>query len=219
MAKAVIFDMDDVVLDSSAAHGKAWDTVLERYGVSQSMMKKEEISGVFGMRQKEICEFFVEYFKLDADPKALDAERHRIFMGIMSEEARPSEGLLQLLDMLKSKGMKTALATSAVNEYAGLILDKFGIRGKFDAVVTGDDVKNGKPDPEAFLKAAEKLGVEPGECIVIEDAEKGVQAAKVAGMKAIGYQNLSHPYVQDLSKADLVVKSLTEITENVIDSL
>lgn len=217
MAKAVIFDMDDVIADTSDAHSKAWDLVFNKYDVSMRDVDNDTISRLFGMRIREISKLLVKYFKLDADPKAIEDERADIFLGLISKGLRPSKGLYELLDMLKAKGLKIALATSGVREYADLVLDKLGIRDKFNAVITGDDVKNGKPDPEAFLKAADKLDIEPKDCIVIEDAEKGVEAAHAAGMKAIGYQNLSHPYVQDLKKADLVVRSLTEIAEDVID--
>lgn len=219
MAKAVIFDMDDVIIDSTVMHIRAWNLVLHKYNVSFDDIDSKTIAGFFGLRMRNIANGLIDYFKLDADPKAIDDEREDVFFGLISKNLKPSKGLIGLLEMLKERGMKLALATSGVREYAELVLDKLKLDGTFNAVVTGDDVKNGKPDPECFLKAADKLEVEPKDCIVIEDAEKGVQAAKAAGMKAIGYQNLSHPYKQDLKKADLVVRSLTDITENVIDRL
>lgn len=219
MAKAFIFDMDDVVADTTEVHTRAWDLVLHKYGVAIGDMETEAVSRLFGLRIREIAQELVKYFKLDADPKELESERADVFLGLISRQLKPSKGLMELLDLLRSKGMKVALATSGVREYAELVIDRLGLKGSFDAVVTGDEVKNGKPDPEPFLKAADKLGVEPKECIVVEDAEKGVEAAHAAGMKAIGYQNLSHPYKQDLKKADLVVRSLKEITEKAISGL
>ncbi len=219
MAKAVIFDMDDVVADTTEVHTKAWDLVFHKYDVSMKDVDNDTISKLFGLRLKEITEILVKYFKLDVDPKEIDSERSDIFLGLISKELKASKGLIELLELLTAKNIKIALATSGVNEYADLVLDKLKIRHFFQAIVTGDDVKKGKPDPECFLKAADKLDVEPSDCIVIEDAENGVQAAKAAGMKAIGYQNLSNPYRQDLKKADLVIRSLTDITESVIGSL
>jgi len=219
MAKAVIFDMDDVVADTTVIHTRSWDLILHKYGVSMEDMDDRSISKLFGLRIREIAQELVKHFRLDADPKELESERADIFLGLISKEIRPSKGLHELMGMLEGKGMKLALATSGVREYAELVMHRLGLEKAFDAVVTGDEVKNGKPDPEPFLKAASRLGVDPKDCIVIEDAEKGVEAAKAAGMKAIGYQNLSHPYRQDLRKADLVVRSLKEITESAIDSL
>jgi beta-phosphoglucomutase family hydrolase len=219
MVEAVIFDMDDVVLDSSAIHERAWDEALGRHGASMDMLEKGEVARIFGMRMREICEFLVKRFGLDADPEEIDAERHNTMMEIMAREMEPSDGLMQLLGMLKGKGMRLALATSGVDDYVDLVLDKLNLRSRFDAVVTGDDVEKGKPDPEVFLKAASKLGVLPGQCVVIEDAQKGIQAAHAAGMKAIGYQNLNHPYRQDLSEADIVINSLEEVTWEMVESL
>jgi beta-phosphoglucomutase len=219
MAKAFIFDMDDVVADTTEVHTKAWDLVLHKYGVAIGDMKTGDVGKLFGLRIREIAQELVKHFRLEADPKELESERADVFLGLISKQHKPSKGLMGLLDMLKSSGFRIALATSGVREYAELVIEKLGLKGRFDAVVTGDEVKNGKPDPEPFLKAADRLGVEPKDCIVIEDAEKGIEAAHAAGMKAIGYQNLSHPFVQDLKKADLVVRSLTEITENAIEQL
>jgi beta-phosphoglucomutase family hydrolase len=219
MVQAVIFDMDDVVVNSTDAHGKAWDAVLSKYGVSIDKMDPESVKKLFGLRIKEIGAILLDYFGLDVDRDAFLEERNRIFLDIISKEIEPVEGIYSLLDRVEGKGLKLGLASSGVSKYVDLVLNRLEIKDRFDAIVTGDEVEHGKPDPECFLKAAYKLGVEPSECVVIEDAAHGVDAAKAAGMKAIGYNNPYHPYTQDLSKADLAVASLNDITDEAISRL
>jgi beta-phosphoglucomutase-like phosphatase (HAD superfamily) len=113
--------------------------------------------------------------------------------------------------------MQLALVSSTPKENIELITEKLGIKKYFSLFINGDDVKEGKPSPRAFLLAAEKLGVEPKNCVVIEDAIVGVQAAKRAGMYCIAVTN-AHPQ-EDISEADIVVNSLEEITVKTIEGL
>jgi len=106
--------------------------------------------------------------------------------------------------------LRIGLASSGTEEYIGIVLDKFKIRRYFNVIVSGDDVKVGKPNPRIYTLAAEKLGIAPGRCIVLEDAKNGVEAAKAAGCKCIGVIDLNE-LPQDLSKADIVLNSLMEV--------
>lgn len=127
-------------------------------------------------------------------------------------------GLLESLERFKAAGFKLAVASSGAQKYIELVLNKFEINGYFDAVVTGDDVKVGKPHPEAYLIAAEKLRVGAQECLVLEDATKGIQSAKAAGCKCVAVSNPNVP-AQDFSEADVVVNSLDEVTLDLIKEL
>ncbi len=127
-----------------------------------------------------------------------------------SNEFEPNPGFKSFLNFLLDKGIKVALATSASYERSSLIIKKLGLEEVFKVRVTARDVVKGKPDPEVFLKAAEKLGVEPADCVVIEDARLGIKAANSAGMKSVGYNAVSGR--QDLSEADLVVCGFDELS-------
>jgi HAD superfamily hydrolase (TIGR01509 family) len=111
-----------------------------------------------------------------------------------------------------------ALASSNNKMAVDSIIEKFGLRKYLKVAISGDDVTNGKPDPEIFLKASEKMNIEPHECLVIEDAANGVIAAKAAGMKCIGLQNKNSGN-QDLSEADLVVNNFNKLDINLIKDL
>ena len=118
--------------------------------------------------------------------------------------------LLQSLKLFKKNKFKIALASSGTKKYINVVLAKFKIADYFDVIVSGDDIKRGKPDPEIFSVAVKKLGLKPEETLVLEDATNGIEAAKSAGCKCIAVINKMTP-PQNYSKADLVINSLEEI--------
>lgn len=210
MIKAAVYDMDDLMIDSYPLHMKAWDIILKKYGHSASEITEEMISGFVGMRVIETVEIIVKEFNMDISPEDLSREREDIFLEIAEKELETMPGFIESLEFFKKKGFKIAMASSATKKYIDVVLDKFKIREDFDVIVSGDDVSKGKPDPEVYRKASENLGLKPEESVVMEDAEKGVESAKNAGCKCIGVINTKTP-TQDLSKADVVLKSLNEI--------
>jgi HAD superfamily hydrolase (TIGR01509 family) len=125
-------------------------------------------------------------------------------------QVKPVSGALELIRELRSKGLKMAIGTSSQRELAHLFLSELGLKKMFKVIVTLDDVKNGKPDPEIFLLAAEKLQVAPEECVVIEDGRSGMQAAKAAEMKCVG---LVGDRSSKDSPADILVESLKELID------
>lgn len=209
MISAIIFDMDDVIVNSSKMHFEAYERALKDFGLKQYALPPELRRAIYGMRIKEIMELLASHFKMDVNVAELTEHRNRHFMKLVKKGVPPMPGLFTLVENVKKWGLKRALASSGVREYVNETLKQLKLSDFFEAVVTGDDVIKPKPSPEVFLKAAEKLSVSPGACAVIEDADKGVEAARSAGMLAIGLQNNCG---QTLEKADIVVSRLDEIT-------
>lgn len=214
IARALIWDLDGVIADTASFHFRAWQHVAETRNIS---FTEDDFRQTFGKRNPEII---AEKFGDDISPQ--EAERiagtkEAVFRRIAKQSIKPFPGVLNLLLSIRSAGWSTAIASSTPPENIALIADSLEITGLFDAVVSSTDVDRGKPDPECFLLAAERLGVAPDNCVVIEDAVAGVQAAKRAGMQCIAVTN-THP-AQKLAEADKVVNSLEEITAETVASL
>lgn len=190
--KAVIFDMDGVIFDTEKAYLDIWTNVFETHGyaldrniyISLMGTGKENVMKVFKEKYGENLPI-IEMYK-EKDEKLLDRMKRRL--------VPIKDGAYELLNYLKENNFKIALATSSRRERLDLQIKMFDIFEMFDAIVCGEDVINGKPNPEIFLKASEKLGVAPKDCIVIEDSLAGIKGAYAGGM--IGF------HVQDLKIAD-----------------
>jgi HAD superfamily hydrolase (TIGR01509 family) len=137
-------------------------------------------------------------------------EKEKILFNLLRDNVKPTKGATHLLMKLRRKNIKLAIASSSHKKLIDYLLEQMGIAGCFDFVVASEDVARGKPDPETFLKAANGLSASPDECLVIEDSKLGVEAAKKAGMKCIGYRN-PHSGNQDLSEADIVIDNFSEL--------
>lgn len=218
MIKAVIYDMDGLFADSESLHTVAWNEFLKRFGHKITDVPDEIRRGFTGIRVIDGMIQVNEILKLGDNIEKLYREREKVWVEIVKEKLELMPGAMESLKLFKSIGLKTTITSSGSNEYIQTVLDKFSLREYFDVVITGDDVKKGKPDPEPYLAACEKLGMKPEECLVLEDAEKGVRSAKAAGCKCIGIDNPDTP-PQNLSKADLTLNSLGEITLEIVNSL
>ncbi|MFT7161627.1 MAG: HAD superfamily hydrolase (TIGR01509 family), partial [Bacteroidia bacterium] len=137
---------------------------------------------------------------------------------LKSGDIQPVPGVIELIKRLHEIEIPMIVASSAIRENIEVVTDRFGITKYFQGYVSGQDVERTKPNPDIFLKAAEKLNIEPENCLVIEDAKHGVEAAKAANMFCIGYRNLNSGD-QDLSKADMIVDKIDEIKLNEINEL
>lgn len=216
MITSVLFDLDDLVVDTASLHFAANDLTLKEFGVSAPRVPAELTRRLYGMRMREIMELLLDHFAITADPDLFLRRRNEHFMAIVRKGVGPMPGLNPLLKNIGEWKMKRALATSGMREYVEEVVTQLKLADFFDAVVTGDEVETPKPAPDTFLMAAKKLGVEPCECVVLEDSTHGVMAAKRAGMMAIGVQNSVTPAHQDLSMADIVVSCLDEITREML---
>lgn len=217
MFKAILFDMDDLMVNSAPLHIEASDRVFKKLGADVKSLPKEMVAGFYGKRIPEIIQFTMDHFGITKVPlNQIVRIREEIFLELIDEKLEPMPGLFTLVSRIGKTKLKTAVASSGNKVYIKRVLKKFGLEKFFKAIASGDMVENGKPSPDVFLKAAELVNVSPEHCIVLEDAKLGIDAAKSAGMFCVGVINPDSTYEQDLSRADIVVKRLDEIDLNVI---
>jgi HAD superfamily hydrolase (TIGR01509 family) len=207
MFKAVLFDLDGVLVDSERISSKASDEVLAEFGIVQT---PEEKRLVFGRRTYDNYKAAVDARGLSIDPQVIVDRKMEIFKKMIKGQLKPLPGVLDLLGQLKDAGIKVAVVSSSPLERVNASLEEVGLILEFDIIVSGDCCILGKPNPEPFLMAAERLGVKPKDCVVVEDAEAGVLAGKSGGMKVVAVLS-PNTHGQDLGKADIIVKSLEEV--------
>lgn len=205
MIKAVIFDLDGVIVDTAHYHYVVWQKLAKELGITFTEKENEKLKGVSRMRSLEIILELGGISLSDEKKEELATKKNSWFVDYI-EAIKPEEifkGVKQMLNSLRENGYKVALASSSKN--AETVLRLLEIKGFFDAVVDGTMIIKSKPDPEIFLLAASKVGVNPNECVVFEDAEAGVEAAIAAGMKCVGVGS-----ADQLSKANFIVKSTAD---------
>ena len=190
-AKAVIFDMDGVLFDTENVYLDVWSKVFEKYGYT---MTKEIYSSVLGTGRENVKKTFLNYFGNDLPIDAMYKEKDENLAIVIDKGVPLKKGANELLIYLKENKYKIALATSATRNRALQQLGQADIEKYFDAIVTKDDIKETKPNPEIFLKAAKKLFMSPNDCIVIEDSSASIKAAFNAEITSI--------HVVDLKEAD-----------------
>lgn len=207
--KAILFDMDGVLVDSEHFHCKSYIKALEKYGI---YLTEEEYFLEWTRQGKGIRDFLIKRgIKLNAEE--IREVKREIYHQMLREHLKPMEGMRELLDEL-DKTFKLALVSSSYKVDIELILELTKLEKYFDCIVAKDDVSKIKPDPEAFLLAAKKLNVRPEECIVVEDAEKGVIAAKKGGMKCIAIP-CKYTMDNDFSGANTVVRNVQELKKRI----
>lgn len=209
--RAVIFDQDGVIADSEPLSGKTTQAVLRKHGIE---MTPDEKRDAFGRKLSEIVRDVFAARNRHIDMDDIISEYMESILELIEKELKPIENSIELVSFLKDSGFKVAIATSSGEKKMEATLKKFGIEELFDARVSSSEVKHGKPSPEIFLKAAKKLAVKPEHCAVIEDSSFGLQAAKTAGMFAIGFMS-PNTHGQDLSAADVVVEDLEKVKEHI----
>ncbi len=212
MIKAIIFDLDDLMVHSSPLHFKAFYNAFAEHGIDTRKMDEAAQKNLFGLSIPHIIGLIIDYFKADIDKDTVLRRRNELFIEYVKTDLQPMPGLDTFTQNVARWGFRRALASSGHRDYIELALSKIGIEDYFETIVSGDDVKHAKPAPDIFLKAAAELGLKPSECCVIEDAAHGITAAKAAGMRVIGVDNSLIELKQDLSKADVAVGRLDEIT-------
>ena len=187
--KGIIFDLDGVLLSTDRFHYLAWKKLADRMGISFSEKDNERLRGVSRMESLEIVLSLSEKpLDLSEDEKIAIAteknDQYREYLKALSPKD-VSKQVRETLAVLRQKGYRLAVGSSSKN--TRFILAQTELTDAFDEIADGNDIKNSKPDPEVFLKAAELIGVEPDKCAVIEDAEAGLEAANRAGMLSIAY--------------------------------
>ncbi len=235
MLRAVIFDFDGVITDSEILHFRAFNAVLTQYGLQ--LTKPEYYKKYLGMSDADCFRALIAEGRLRVPPervagvspaergqdardtamiKDLGQQKTRVFEKLARTEGRIIEGVREFLDTLSAAKVPTAICSGALRAEIELILEEAGLRDYFDVIVSAEEVKRGKPDPEGFLLALEKLKeiwpepIAPEYCIVIEDSHWGLKAAQAAGMRTVAVTNTYE--AAQLKQADRVVARLDELT-------
>ena len=212
--KVFIFDLDGVIVDTAKYHYLAWRNLANELGFEFTEEQNEQLKGVSRVKSLEILLSIGKIVLSETKKQALLKEKNEEYLEYVdkmtSDEILP--GITKLLNFLEDYNIKFALGSASKN--APLILKKVGLFEKFTAIVDGNDVSKAKPDPEVFIIAAKKLNTNPQECIVIEDALAGVQAANIAGMTsvAIGDGKILH-------EADYILADTNKLTIDFVKKL
>lgn len=219
MIKAVIYDFDDTIVDSDPLHIQSWEQNLKDHqvqNIADFKIFREE--NMMGKSSRENAKLLVNHYKLDVDPEDFYHKKADIYMKNAIDKLKLLPGVVYSLKLFKKMGLRLAVASGSPRKYIDAVINRLGLKEYFELIVSADDIQKSKPDPQSFIVTCSKLELDPVECIVIEDATVGVQSAKAAGCKCIAIPN-RNVTTQDYSEADLVLKSLTEITKNDIISL
>ena len=180
---AFLFDMDGTLVDSMPFHGRAWMELLVELGVR--MGSEEFLRQTSGKTNRQILREVLGVPLSDAELSVFEERKESLFRSLCGPHLKPIAGLVEFLAESRRLGVPMAVATAAGRANREFALGGLGIGSYFDAVVGAEDVQNGKPHPEIFLRAAERLGVDPAKCVVFEDALSGIEAAGRAGMGAV----------------------------------
>ena len=208
MFKALIFDMDGVLIDSEPLHKKIEQDILKELGVNVSLEEHFKFASI-GKVMWDIMRKRYGFNKEVTTDELHKEKEKRYIKALTSKPILPIDGLKELVTYAKEKGLLLAVASSASIFNINLVLKAIGLEQFFDLIVSGEQVPRNKPYPDIYLKTAELLKLDVKECAVVEDSANGVMSAKAAGMYCIGFRNLSSGN-QDISPADVIVDSLRE---------
>lgn len=209
MLKAVIFDMDGVIIDSEPLHYQAYHAMFDEVGISVSARLYESLTGKSTIN---VCKQLKDLFGLAQSPEELATIKRKHYDVIFENDKNFDliTGVRELIQNYHAHGLTLVLGSSATMPSIERIFRRFDLNQYFIAKLSGADLKASKPHPEIFINAAEATGFTPQECIVIEDATNGIEAAKGAGIYCVGFNSI-HSKNQDYSKADLVINDFQEI--------
>ena len=187
--QAVIFDLDGVIVTTDDCHYNAWKKMADEEGIFFDRSVNERLRGVSRMESLEIILEKATKVYTYAEKEALATRKNNYYVEYIKKLTPEAilPGVMVNLEALKDAGVKIAIGSSSKN--APMILKQIGLDKTFDAVADGNQIKNSKPDPEVFLKAAELLGIEPKKCLVVEDADAGIIAAKKVDMSTLAVKN------------------------------
>lgn len=214
LIQAVVFDLDGLLIDSEPVQFAAWDAFVAGYGRE---LDDDLKTRMYGTRLVDSAQMVAEELQLPMDGSQVAVERDRLFFSMIPGSIHAKPGAVELLDWLRSEGVRTALATSGHRRYVDLACQSAGIPRRFDVEVTGDLVERGKPDPETFVAAARLLGVPASDTLVLEDSPQGVRAAISAGAICFAIPDDPDNHDVDLSDAHRVVRSLAEVIREAQD--
>ncbi|WP_202935222.1 HAD family hydrolase [Halorussus amylolyticus] len=213
-SNAVLFDMDGVVVNSE----RYWVEIEENEIYPAVVAGEVSADETTGMNFREIYDYLEERHEMTADKEAFVERYEEAARELYGERVELMDGFRELAADLHEDGRRIGLVSSSPHDWIARVLDRFAIRAAFDHVVSAEEIDgDGKPEPDVYEYAAEKIGVAPEDCVAVEDSENGVESAKRAGMTVVGYRNQSDS-VLDLSAADVVVESPEELREVLFES-
>lgn len=208
--KAVLFDMDGVIVDTEPLHRKAYFKMFDDFGISVS----PDLYATFtGAATKKVCQTLVDHFNINATADELAKIKRKYFKYFFENDPDFTliPGVKELINHYFNLGLKLVLASSASKVTIQMVFEKFNLNSYFIGALSGDDLKESKPNPEIFLLAA-KLAQEPTDhCIVIEDSTNGINAAHAAKIFCVAYRS-EHSVGQNYTNANLVISDFSEIT-------
>lgn len=212
---AVIFDMDGVIVDNNPFHKEAWNVFCKKYALG--INAGDLIQNVWGRTNEDILNFVFQRPLSDEEILKFADEKEALYRNLYKEFITPVSGLIHFLEDLKINNVQLGVATSALSDNLNFVMQHIPIRHYFSAIVDGSQITKGKPDPEVYLKVAEKLNVPPEYCVAIEDSFSGIRSALNAGMKVIGITTTHSK--EELKETHITIKNFTEISYSEIIKL
>lgn len=211
MIKGAVFDMDGLMFDSERLVCSIWQEMMDENGYKFNV---DIFKNTIGLRQDKSKEFYTSLYGKDFDYEGFKKQsRERFYKRVEQSGVPIKKGLFELLDYLKSQKIKMAVATSTSSQTTLFNIKKAGVYDYFDCFICGDDVKHGKPHPEVYLTAAQRIGIEPTECIAFEDSINGIKSAFAANMTTVMVPDFLQPTDEIKNQISLLCNSLDEAIE------
>jgi len=207
MTYGIIFDMDGVLLDSGPQHLRSWEMLARENGL---LMKDSFFWDTFGRTNDAILPLLFGRTLTKKEIKRYSDRKEELYREIVRGRVKPFPGVIRIIKTLFRKGWKVGVGSSGPRLNVELVLSELGLGEIVSACMCAEDVTQGKPDPEVFLKTAHKMGISPSKCVVVEDSVHGIEAAHRAGMKCIAITTTNSR--DKIDHADLVISSFKELT-------
>jgi beta-phosphoglucomutase len=212
---AVVWDLDGVIVDSGEAHNRSWQAMADELGLPYD--PENDFKAIFGRHNTDIIEQLWGITDKDQVARVANSKESHFRQEAAHLKALP--GVVELVSALAEAGWRQAIGSSAPLANVSLLLSATGLADYMQAITSGDDVKRGKPDPQVFLLAFERLGANPSQGVVIEDAPSGIQAGRRAGAATLGVTNTQTRQTLLDAGADLVVDSLADVDVSDLEAL
>lgn len=204
--RAVCFDLDGLMFNTEHVFYESADVLLQRRGLA---MSRGAMDAMLGRRPLESFQALIDFLGLKEGPAELLTESRVVFHELLLTKLQPMPGLFELLDLIEAVGLPKGVATSSPRDYLEHVFGRFNLQSRFPIALTAESVTHGKPNPEIYLKAAEQLGVQPSEMLVLEDTQTGTRAGAAAGAYVVSVPH-EHTATHDFSQAKYIATGLND---------